>query len=95
MDYEQQATTSLNSGHKPYGHSSRCRLEILTDFSVGFRDLQIGKKVATGHFGNMKIPSFIIIRARKPLFVENIGPTVNGSCSESSCCFVSVQSIDS
>jgi len=41
--------------------------------------LQIGKKAGTGHFGTFKIPSFIIIRARKTLFVENMGPTVNGA----------------
>jgi len=41
--------------------------------------LQIGKKAGTGHFGNFKIPSFIIVKARKTLFVENMGPTVNGA----------------
>ena len=45
----------------------------------GFMGLQIGKKAATGHFGSLKIPSFIVVRARKTLFVENMGPTVDGS----------------
>ncbi|MCJ1387733.1 hypothetical protein MMC18_000576 [Xylographa bjoerkii] len=47
--------------------------------SSRFMGLQIGKKAGTGHFGNIKVPSFIIIRARKTLFVEKMGPTVNGS----------------
>ncbi|MCJ1400479.1 hypothetical protein MMC11_003685 [Xylographa trunciseda] len=44
-----------------------------------FMGLQIGKKAATGHFGTFKVPTFIIIKARKTLFVENMGPTVNGT----------------
>ena len=46
---------------------------------AGLTGLQIGRKAATGHYGNMKIPSFIILWARKTLFIENMGPTVNGS----------------
>lgn len=41
--------------------------------------LQIGKKAGTGHYGNMKIPSFVIVFARKNLFTEKIEATVNGS----------------
>jgi len=41
--------------------------------------LQIGRKVGIGHFGNMRIPGFVIIRVRKNLFMENLGPTVDGS----------------
>lgn len=41
--------------------------------------LSIGKKAGTGHFGSMKIPSFVIVWARKNLFIENMRPTVNGS----------------
>jgi len=41
--------------------------------------LQIGKKAGTGHYGSMKVPGFIIIRARRNLFMDNLGPTVNGS----------------
>lgn len=41
--------------------------------------LQIGKEAGTGHIGTFKIPSFIIMWARKTLFVENMGPTVNGA----------------
>jgi len=33
----------------------------------------------TGHFGNMKMPGFIILWSRKTLFLENMGPTVDGS----------------
>ncbi len=48
------------------------------DFVAGFMGLQTGKKAGTGHFGNLKVPSFIIIRAQKSLFVDNMGPTVDG-----------------
>ena len=48
-------------------------------FAVGFMGLQIGKKQATGHFGNFKVPTFIIVRARKNLFIDNMGPTVTGT----------------
>ena len=41
--------------------------------------LQLGKKAGTGHFGSMRIPSFVIVWARKNLFVEKLGPTVDGS----------------
>ncbi|KAK0261268.1 hypothetical protein LTR35_017891 [Friedmanniomyces endolithicus] len=44
-----------------------------------FMGLQIGKKQATGHFGNFKLPTFIVVRARKTLFTENLGPTVTGT----------------
>ncbi|KAL8792384.1 MAG: hypothetical protein Q9195_004997 [Heterodermia aff. obscurata] len=44
-----------------------------------FMGLQIGKKAATGHFGSWKVPSFIIATARRTLFVEKMGPTVDGS----------------
>jgi hypothetical protein len=41
--------------------------------------LQIGKKAGTGHFGAWKIPSFVIVMARKNLFIERLGPTIDGS----------------
>ncbi|CAM1509907.1 Fc.00g002420.m01.CDS01 [Cosmosporella sp. VM-42] len=44
-----------------------------------FMGLQIGKTAGTGHYGNFKIPSFIVIWARKNLFMDTMGPTVNGS----------------
>ena len=59
--------------------SHNTRWESSTDLVLGFMGLQIGKKAATGHFGSWKVPSFIIARARKTLFVENMGPTVDGS----------------
>lgn len=52
---------------------------VLTDLVAGFMGLQIGKKAATGHFGSWRLPSFIVARARRTLFVENMGPTVDGS----------------
>jgi apoptosis-inducing factor 2 len=39
----------------------------------------IGKKAGTGHVGSLKIPSFIIVRVRKTLFLERLGRTVDGS----------------
>ncbi|KAK7418779.1 hypothetical protein QQX98_003797 [Neonectria punicea] len=44
-----------------------------------FMGLQIGKTAGTGHYGNFKVPSFIIIRARRNLFIDNLGPTISGS----------------
>lgn len=41
--------------------------------------LQVGKKAGTGHYGAWKIPSFIIVFARKNLFIDNLGTTVDGS----------------
>ncbi|KAH6884438.1 hypothetical protein B0T10DRAFT_579041 [Thelonectria olida] len=41
--------------------------------------LQIGKKAGTGHFGSWRIPGFIIIFARKNLFIDKLAPTVDGS----------------
>jgi hypothetical protein len=41
--------------------------------------LSIGKKAGAGHFGTWKIPSFVIMYARKTLFVENLKKTVDGS----------------
>lgn len=41
--------------------------------------LQIGKKAGTGFYGNWRIPTFLVVRLRKTLFVERLGPTVDGS----------------
>jgi apoptosis-inducing factor 2 len=41
--------------------------------------LSIGRKAGTGHYGTMRIPSFVIVMARKNLFIDNMGPTVDGS----------------
>ena len=49
------------------------------DASTGLTGLQIGKEVGTGHFGDMKVPSFVIVWARKTLFIENLKGTVDGS----------------
>lgn len=58
---------------------SLCQIRVLANRSAGFMGLQIGKKQATGHFGNFKVPTFIIVRARKNLFIDNMVPTVTGT----------------
>jgi hypothetical protein len=40
--------------------------------------LQIGKKDGVGHFGTWKIPTFVVVKLRKTLFVERLGPMLNG-----------------
>jgi apoptosis-inducing factor 2 len=46
---------------------------------TGFLGIQVGRNVGTGHFGNFKLPSFMITFARKSLFVEFLSPLVSGS----------------
>ena len=41
--------------------------------------LQIGKKTGTGYFGGVRLPGVLVAMIRKNLFVDNLGPTVNGS----------------
>jgi hypothetical protein len=41
--------------------------------------LQIGRNAATGQYGNMKVPGFIIVQARKTLFIDRMKPLVSGS----------------
>lgn len=41
--------------------------------------VQFGKKAGTGFYGSWKIPSFIPVMLRKTLFVEKLGPTVEGT----------------
>ncbi len=41
--------------------------------------MQIGRKTAVAHFGSWRMPGFLIQWARKTLFTENLGPTVDGS----------------
>ena len=43
--------------------------------------VQIGKKVGTGHFGSVRLPSFLVIMLRKTLFIENLPKTVDGNSS--------------
>lgn len=47
--------------------------------ATGMMGLQIGKNAGTGHFGNFKLPSFLVKSIRKTLFVENLPKTVDGS----------------
>ena len=54
--------------------------------------LQIGKKAGTGHFGSIRIPSSIIIWARKTLFVEKMRSMV--PCNEEQRTVVSSSSRD-
>ncbi|KAH8589385.1 hypothetical protein B0O99DRAFT_655527 [Bisporella sp. PMI_857] len=44
-----------------------------------FMGVSIGKKAGTAHFGTYKVPSFIVVWARKNLFIDNAIPTVTGS----------------
>ncbi|KAK9238079.1 hypothetical protein V1525DRAFT_387804 [Lipomyces kononenkoae] len=50
-------------------------------YKQGIRGMgvQIGRKAATGHMGNMKLPGFLVNMLRKNLFMDKLGPTVNGS----------------
>lgn len=41
--------------------------------------LQIGKKAGTGFIGGWKLPSFLVVKLRKTLFVERLGSTIDGS----------------
>ncbi|KAG9239537.1 hypothetical protein BJ875DRAFT_414260 [Amylocarpus encephaloides] len=47
--------------------------------TVPFMGLQIGKKAGTGHRGNIKLPTFVIVWARKNLFTDRMKSTVDGS----------------
>jgi len=40
--------------------------------------LQIGRKAGTGHFGTFRVPSFVIVWARRNLFTERLRGTVGG-----------------
>jgi hypothetical protein len=51
----------------------------LTNLILEFMGVQIGKNAGTGHYGSVKLPSFLIRRVRKTLFVERMAPTVTGS----------------
>jgi hypothetical protein len=40
----------------------------------------IGRKAGTGHLGNMRLFSFLVVMAKgKTLFTQNLAPTVDGS----------------
>ncbi|CZR59432.1 uncharacterized protein PAC_09324 [Phialocephala subalpina] len=41
--------------------------------------IQIGRKTATGFFGTWRLPSWLMVWARKNLFTEKLKPTVDGS----------------
>lgn len=41
--------------------------------------LQIGRNNATGHFGNFKVPGFLISYLRKDLFLEMLPKVIDGS----------------
>ncbi|KAF2692226.1 FAD/NAD(P)-binding domain-containing protein [Lentithecium fluviatile CBS 122367] len=47
--------------------------------TTGLMGIHIGKKSGTGHFGNVKVPSFLVSMIRKTLFIENLSRTVDGS----------------
>jgi len=53
-------------------------LDFLLTF-VGFCGLQIGKYTATGHYGNTRIPSFIVAYMRKNLFTHMLKGIADGT----------------
>jgi apoptosis-inducing factor 2 len=82
--YLAQSVVALLNGKptKPYSVASNRELLSLDRISAnlaGFLGLQIGKEAGTGHFGCFRIPSFVIVMARKNLFLQNLKPTVDGS----------------
>ncbi|SPO07042.1 uncharacterized protein DNG_09736 [Cephalotrichum gorgonifer] len=50
---------------------------VATSTSMG--GLLVGKKAGTGHFGNYKLPSFLVVIIRKSLFVDKFPGAVDGS----------------
>ncbi|KAH7391751.1 hypothetical protein BKA66DRAFT_25789 [Pyrenochaeta sp. MPI-SDFR-AT-0127] len=44
-----------------------------------FMGFQIGKKSGTGHYGNWRLPSFVVVWVRRNLFLHIFGPIVDGS----------------
>ncbi|CAO2648882.1 Nn.00g098310.m01.CDS01 [Neocucurbitaria sp. VM-36] len=44
-----------------------------------FMGIQIGKKAGTAFYGNLRIPSFLVVWTRKNLFIDKLGSTVDGS----------------
>lgn len=59
--------------------SSAARSRLADHHHTGMIGIQIGKKTGTGHFGNFKLPSFLVIALRKTLFIDNLPKTVDGS----------------
>ncbi|KAH7131848.1 hypothetical protein B0J11DRAFT_576797 [Dendryphion nanum] len=47
--------------------------------SSPFMGLQIGKKAGIGHYGNWRIPTWLVVRLRKDLFTDKLVPAVDGS----------------
>lgn len=41
--------------------------------------LQIGPEMGTGHYGNVRLPGFLIVYIRKELFVPRLKKMVDGS----------------
>lgn len=39
----------------------------------------IGKNAGTGYMSGWKLPGFMVVMLRKTLFVERLGPAVDGS----------------
>lgn len=51
-----------------------------TDGETGFFGFQMGKEAATAHFGDwIQVPSFLVVRVRKNLFVERFAGVADGS----------------
>ncbi|KAL4945483.1 hypothetical protein BDV06DRAFT_230855 [Aspergillus oleicola] len=60
--------TGKNSSVVPYKKSNTSMIGV-----------QIGQKAGTGHFGSIRLPSFMIIYLRKTLLVEQVPKIVDGS----------------
>jgi hypothetical protein len=40
---------------------------------------QFGRKAGTGHFGNIKLPTFLVVSIRKTQFLERFPGMLDGS----------------
>ncbi|KAL4931133.1 NAD(P)/FAD-dependent oxidoreductase [Aspergillus undulatus] len=48
-------------------------------FGSAIIGLQIGRKAGTGHYGSVRLPSFVVSWLRKTLFVEDVPKVVDGT----------------
>ncbi|KAF2427554.1 FAD/NAD(P)-binding domain-containing protein [Tothia fuscella] len=48
-------------------------------YKVNTTRFQIGKKAGTGYYGNIRLPSFLVVHLRKNLSLQNLRPTIDGT----------------
>lgn len=54
--------------------------DTFADFRIDMLAVPLGRKAGTGHMGNMKLPSFMVVMVKgKTYFTQNLGPTIAGS----------------